>query len=101
MSKAKELLYAVVGAGDFTIEKVRSARRIVDPKSTRVVFEDLVSRGRDLSGRIGRSAPTRKAVAQTKTARSQARAAATSVGKAVRANAKAARSAAEKAATAS
>ena len=97
MSKTKEMLYAAVGAGDFTIEKVKGVRRIVDPS----LYADFVSRGRDLSGRIAESAPTKKAVDRTRTARSQAKAAATSVRKAVKANATAARSAAEKVAKAS
>ena len=90
--KTREVLYAVVGAGDFTIEKVKDARRIFDPS----LYSDFVSRGRDISGRIGKSAPTRRALDRTRTARSQAKAAATSVRKAVRANATAARSAAGK-----
>jgi hypothetical protein len=92
MPKSKEVLYAVVGAGDFTIEKARDIRRIVDPS----LYSDFVARGRDISGRIGKSAPTRRAMDRTRTARSQAQAAATSVRKAVRANATAARSAASK-----
>ena len=92
MTKTKEVLYAVVGAGDFTIAKVKDARRIVDPS----LYSDFVARGRDISGRIGKSAPTRRAIDRTRTARSQAKAAATSVRKAVRANAAAARSAAGK-----
>lgn len=97
MPKTKEILYAVIGAGDFTVEKVRDVRKVVDPS----VYSDFVSRGRDLSGRIAKSAPTKKAVDRTRTARSQAKAAATSVRKAVKANATAARSAAEKVAKAS
>ena len=92
MPKSKEVLYAVVGAGDFTLEKVKDVRRIVDPS----LYSDFVARGRDISGRIGKSAPTRRAMDRTRTARSQAKAAATSVRKAVRANATAARSAAGK-----
>jgi hypothetical protein len=92
VTRTKEVLYAVVGAGDFTIEKVKDARRIVDPS----LYSDFVARGRDISGRIGKSAPTRRAIDRTRTARSQAKAAATSVRKAVKANATAARSAAGK-----
>jgi hypothetical protein len=92
MTKSREVLYAVVGAGDFTIEKVKDARRVVDP----ALYSDFVARGRDLSGRIGKSAPTKRAIDRTRTARSQAKAAATSVRKAVGANATAARSAARK-----
>lgn len=97
MSRTKELLYAAIGAGDLAIEKAKGARRVVDPS----LYADLVARGRDMTGRIAKAAPTKKAVEQTRTARSQAKAAATSVRKAVRANATAARSAAQKVAKAS
>ncbi|HYP23001.1 MAG TPA: hypothetical protein VEV43_05460 [Actinomycetota bacterium] len=97
MTRTKEMLYAAIGAGDLAVEKVKDVRRIVDPS----VYGDLVGRGRDLTGRIAKAAPTKRAVDRTKTARSQAKAAATSVRKAVRANATAARSAAEKVAKAS
>lgn len=92
-----QLAYAVVGAGDLALEKARSVRNVVDPD----MYGDLVARGRDLTGCIRKAAPTRQAVARTRTARSQAKAAATSVRKALRANATAARSAAEKVARAS
>ena len=97
MTRTKEVLYAVVGAGDYAVEKVKGIRSIVDPS----VYSELVGRGRDLTGRIAKSAPTKKAVDRTRTARSQAKAAATSVRKAVTANATAARSAAGKVAKAS
>lgn len=91
------MLYAVVGAGDAVVDKVKDVRKVVDPS----VYAGLVDRGRDLTGRIAKAAPTKRAVDRTRTARSQAKAAATSVRKAVKANATAARSAAEKVAKAS
>ena len=94
MTRTKEALYAAIGAADFTVER---AARIVDP----ALYSDFVARGRDLSGRIAKAAPTKRAADRTRTARSQAKAAATSVRKAVRANATAARSAAGKVAKAS
>lgn len=97
MTRTKEMLYAAIGAGDLALTKVKDVRKIVDP----AVYSDLVGRGRDLTGRISKAAPTKRAVERTRTARSQAKAAATSVRKAVRANATAARSAAEKVAKAS
>lgn len=101
MAKPEELLYAVIGAGDLTVEKVRGLRALADRKQTEKVYNDFVKRGRTLGNRIKNSAPTKTAVAQTKTARSQVRAAATSVRKAVKADARATRSAATKAAKAS
>ncbi len=97
MTRTKEVLYAAIGAGDLAVEKVKGLRRTVDPS----LYSELVERGRDLSGRIAKSAPTKKAVDRTRTARSQAKAAATSVRKAVTANATAAKSAAGKVAKAS
>lgn len=98
MAKTQEILYAVVGAGDFAVEK---ARGLTERKNATKAYEGLVQRGRTLSTKIKGSAPTKQAIAQTRTARSQAKAAATSATKAVRANAKAARSAATKTAKAS
>lgn len=101
MASAREAVYALVGAGDLTMEKIRNARRLVDRSLTQNVYADCVKRGRSLSTRIGASAPTKRAIAQTRTARAQVKAAATSVGKAVRLDTRAARSAAEKVAKAS
>jgi hypothetical protein len=101
MPKTQELLYAVVGAGDYTLEKIRNVSKITDSKTTKKLYKDFVKRGRTLSTRIKNSGPTKQALAQTKTARSQVKAAVTSATKAVNSNAKAARSAATKAAKAS
>jgi hypothetical protein len=93
MAKTQELLYAVVGAADFAVEK---AKALADREATAKFYEYFVKRGRVLSTKIKNSTPTKQAIAQTKTARAQAKAAATSATKAVRANTKAARSAASK-----
>lgn len=100
MPKPQELIYVVVGAGDFTVQKVRDLRGLTDLNQTREVYSDFVARGRTISKRIGNSAPTKNAVAQTKTARSQVKAAATSVRKAVKADVKASTSAVAKTAKA-
>lgn len=96
MPKTQELIYAVVGAGDFTVEKVRDLRTLAGLKQTEQVYNDFVTRGRTISKRIQTSTPTKTAVAQTKTARSQVKAAATSVRKAVRADLTATSAAAKK-----
>jgi hypothetical protein len=96
MARAEEILYAVVGAGDFAVEKLVDVRKIADRNSTEKVYDDFIKRGRSLSKKIRNSAPTKQAVAQTKTARTQVRAATTSLTKAVKANADATRSAAKK-----
>lgn len=86
MAKTQEILYAIVGAGDFAIEKARSLPKI-DTKLTGEAYKDFVVRGQKLTKKIRNSAPTKQAAAQTKTARAQVKAATTSVSKAVRANA--------------
>ncbi len=101
MAKTEEILYAVVGVGDLAVEKATNLRKVVDRDATEKVYKDFIERGRSLSKRISNSAPTKQAMAQTKTARSQIKAASTSLTKAVRANAVATRSAASKAAKAS
>lgn len=101
LPKTQELVYAVVGAGDFAIEKVKNVRGVTDRKKAQKMYRDFVKRGRTLSTKVRGSRPTKQAVAQTKVARSQVKAAATSVSKAVGANTKAAKSAATKSARAS
>jgi hypothetical protein len=86
MAKAQEVLFAVVGAGDFTVQKVRDLSRI-DVKSSQRVYKDFVERGKSLSTKARNSAPTKQAIEQTKSARSQVRAATTSVGKAIKVSA--------------
>lgn len=95
MPKARDVLYAVVGAGDFAAGKVREARKVVDRDAATRYFEDFVIRGRKAWSDVRSSAATKQAVAQSAAARSRVKAATTSVGKAVRANAKATRSAAK------
>ena len=87
MAKTQELLYAVVGAGDFALEKAKNVTKVADRKTTTKLYKDFVKRGRGLSTKVRNSAPTKQAVAQTKTARTQIKAATTSLTKAVRANA--------------
>lgn len=87
MAKTQELLYAVVGAGDFALEKAKNVTKVADPKATTKLYKDFVKRGRGISTKVRNSAPTKQAVAQTKTARTQIKAATTSLTKAVRANA--------------
>lgn len=100
MPKTQDLIYAVVGVGDLTVQKVRDLRGLSDLKQTQELYSDFVKRGRSVSKRIQSSAPTKNAVAQTKSARSQVKAAATSVRKAAKADLKATTSAAAKTAKA-
>jgi hypothetical protein len=87
MAKTQELLYAVVGVGDYALEKAKGVTKVTDLQATSKLYKDFVKRGRGLSTRVKNSAPTKQAIAQTKTARTQIKAASTSLTKAVRANA--------------
>lgn len=112
-TEARKPFYAVVGAGDLAVEKTRdlpggvvaTATAIV-PRTTALVSElpaklgtvygELVERGQKLFGSIRRQSATEVAVAQVKTARSQAKGAATSASKAAKATIKAVDDAVEK-----
>lgn len=96
MAKAQEIIYAVVGAGDFAMEKATDLTKIADRDSTQKVYDDFIKRGRSFSKKISNSAATKQALAQTKTARTQIKAATTSVSKAVQANVGATRSIAQR-----
>ena len=100
-AQPKDVLYAIVGAGDFAIEKARSITLVRDIDSVQKYYTDFIKRGRTLSKSIRNAAPTKRAIEQTKTARSQVKAATTSITKALRADAKATGSAARKVAKAS
>jgi hypothetical protein len=93
MPKAQEIIYAVVGAGDFAAEKVR---KVTDRKNSLKLYKDFVKRGRTVWTNVRSSGATKQAITQTKAARAQVKAATTSVTKAFRADAKAAKTAATK-----
>jgi len=101
MAKRQEILYAIVGAGDLAVEKVRGIGKFADQKTQKKYYRDFIKRGKALTTTIKNSAPTKRAVAQTKTARTQVKAATTSISKAVRLNARATESAVKKTAKAS
>lgn len=101
MVKAQDVIYAVVGAGDLAVEKLKGVTKLADRKVTTRVLDDFVGRGKAVATKVKRAEPTKQAIRQTKAARSQVKAAATGVTKAVRANARATKSAASKAAKAS
>ena len=101
MAKTQEFVYALVGAGDFALEKARNVTKIADRTASEKVYNDFIKRGRTLSRKVGSAAPTKRAIEQTKTARAQVKAATTSVAKAVKLDTKAVRSAATKVSKAS
>lgn len=71
MPKAQELLYAVVGVGDFAVDKVKNVRTVADRKKSRKLYNDFVKRGRTLSTKVKNSTPGKQVRSQTETARKQ------------------------------
>ncbi len=82
MPKAQELLYAAVGTGDLAVEKVRSLKRLRDPRVNKKLYEDVVGRGRTLSRKVRTAPATKTMLAQTDAARRQVRDATKTVTKA-------------------
>lgn len=100
----KNILFAAVGAGDLALEKVREVDRskirqisrqrlsevqeILESAGAKALtdgatfYKGLVKRGENTLKGVGNSAPYKRAIAQTKTARSQTKAAVTSSRKA-------------------
>jgi translation initiation factor 2 alpha subunit (eIF-2alpha) len=95
-------VYAPLGAGQLLLEKSRefSGKAFEFAQSQREdwvkSYQDLAKRGEKLVVSIRRSAPTRRAIDQTKVARSQVKAATTTVRKAATTAAEATRQAAKK-----
>lgn len=71
MAKTKELWFAVVGAGDFAVDKVRNVRKIADRKTGQKLYKDFVKRGRSLSTKVSNSTPGKQVRSQTQNARAQ------------------------------
>lgn len=86
MAKTQELLYAVVGAGDFALDKVKGFKRFAERDTNQKLYKDFVKRGRKLSTRIKNSNPTKQVRAQADVARKQVNEAAKGVQKAIGVN---------------
>jgi hypothetical protein len=82
VTKAQEVLYAVVGAGDYAAEKVTGVRSLVDRKANQKRYRDFIKRGRSVSTKVKNSKPVKEVASQTEPARKQVEDAAKSVGKA-------------------
>jgi len=95
-------LYVPIGAGQLVVEKTREASRKAwtmaqkRRKGVLKTYEDLAKRGEKLVTSVRRSAYTRRAIDQAKSARSQMKVAATGVRKTAGATGQAAKSAAKK-----
>lgn len=72
MTKAQEILYATLGAGDFAVDKVKGVRRIADRKTNQKLYKDFVKRGRGLTTQVKNSTPGKEISARTEPVRSQA-----------------------------
>ena len=106
-STANYALNVAFGTGEFVVEKAKGLAgsvRNFEPKSfwngygkqVTKTYEGLATRGAKVRRSIRSSGPAKRAVAQSKTARTQVKAAATSVRKAFGESAKAAKSTATK-----
>jgi len=82
MSKAQEVVYALVGAGDFAVEKVANVRKVADRKSNTKLYKDFVKRGRSLSTKVKNSSAGKQVAEQTEPVRTQVQGAVKTVGKA-------------------
>jgi hypothetical protein len=86
MAKAQELLYAVVGAGDYAVDKVKNVRKVADRKVNQKLYRDFIKRGRTVSTKVKNAKPTKQIAAQTEPVRTKAEDAFKSVSKALGVN---------------
>ena len=86
MAKAQEVLYAVVGAGDFAVDKVKGIRKVADRTRNEKMYKDFVKRGRTLSTQVKNSTPGKQVRTGTEAAKEQLNDAAKNVGKALGVN---------------
>jgi hypothetical protein len=95
-------VYAPLGAGELVIEKSRElskkawTRALKQRKQLLKAYRDMARRGEKLVTSVRRSAQTRRAVDQAKTARSQVKSAVSSIRKTADATARATKQAAKK-----
>lgn len=89
MAELKKVPFAILGTGDFAVEKARvwfgKARTLTTdgrPDFVRI-YGDLADRGQSVVKRISKSKPAERAVAGTKQASRQLKGAATSIRKAL------------------
>ena len=82
MAKAQELIYAVVGAGDYAVDKVKNVRKVADRKANQKLYRDFIKRGRTVSTKVKNAPTTQKVAAQTEPVRNKAEDAFKSVTKA-------------------
>src|SRR5687767_2226123 len=71
MSKATEIIYAVVGAGDFAVDKVKGVRKVVDRRANQKLYKDFIKRGRTVSTTVKNSTPGKQFVRQAEPARAK------------------------------
>lgn len=81
MAKTQEVLYAVVGASDFAVDKVKGIRKVADRKRNEKLYNEFVKRGRTLSTQVKNSKPGKQVRTSTEVAKEQLNDAAKNVGK--------------------
>ncbi|MGI8407875.1 MAG: hypothetical protein ACR2L3_05135 [Actinomycetota bacterium] len=64
MANAQEIMYAVVGAGDFAVDKVKTISSIADRKANQKRYRDFVKRGRSISTKVKSSKHGKQIAAQ-------------------------------------
>jgi hypothetical protein len=72
MAKAQEFVYAVIGAGDVAVDKVKGVRKFADRKRNEKLYNDFIKRGRTISTKVKNSKPGKQVRAQTEELREQA-----------------------------
>lgn len=82
MAKAQELVYAVVGAGEFAVDKAKGITKLADRKKNEKLYKDFVKRGRTVSTKVRNSKPGKQFTVQTELVKDKATDAAKSVTKA-------------------
>ncbi len=80
--KSQEIVYAVVGAGEAAVDKVKGLSRFADRKKNEKLYNDFVKRGRTVSTKVRNTKPAKQLRVQTDTVKEKATDAAKTVTKA-------------------
>ena len=81
-NKSQEIVYAVVGAGEAAVDKVKGLSRFADKKKNEKLYNDFVKRGRTVSTKVRNTKPAKQFRVQTDTVKEKATDAAKTVTKA-------------------
>jgi hypothetical protein len=81
-NRSQEIVYAVVGAGEAAVDKVKGLSRFADKKKNEKLYNDFVKRGRTVSTKVRNTKPAKQFRVQTDTVKEKATDAAKTVTKA-------------------